>query len=76
MPEIELIQKVQKENNEKFITALILTIHIQWNSSYSLPDLDNVLHTCLFASALQTEDRFIFPFKVTQRTSVFSVEKL
>lgn len=64
MPKIELIQKVQKENNEKLITALILTIHIQLNSSYSLRDLVNALHTCLFASALQT----IFPFKITQRT--------
>jgi hypothetical protein len=37
--EIELIPKVQKEDKEKLMTALILTIHIQLDSSDSLPDL-------------------------------------
>lgn len=38
-PETELIRKVQKGNNEKLITVLILTVHIQLDSSFSLPDL-------------------------------------
>ena len=71
MPKIELIEKVQKENTEKLITALILTIHIQLNSSCSLRDLDNALYTCLLLLC-----KLNFLLKSLKELQILSVEKL